>query len=166
MEPSRIRLFVGRGLKPILTSERLDHVKYLRPLRTTARDFAVAFGFWDDGVLEKEVDLRPIHTGDSARDTRARVASSSSLTLYVDREEATTLRMRTFLGDHGIVAREIDIADDESSRKWLAETFDGARPPQLFADGQRVGGLAELQKLAAEGQLARRLGGKAAGGRA
>ena len=142
---------VGKGLKPVLTYERLDHVKYVGYARRFVRDWAIAFGFWDDGVLEKEQSLTPIDLKASAQRTKAK--KQASLTLYIDKTDAVTLKVRTFLKELEARPKEIDISDDDVSRKWLADEQNGARPPQLFIEGKRIGGLAELEKLHAEGKL-------------
>ena len=152
----------GRGLKPVLESERLDKVRYLKPLRTFARDWAVAFGFWDDGALAKDNDLRPVNLAQSAGVTRAR-AGQASLTLYIDKRDALTNKARMFLQERQLGFSEIDVSNDAASVKWLAETHNGARPPQLFVDGQRLGGLADLEALDATGELLARLAPSTAG---
>ena len=142
---------VGKGIKPVLTNERLDHVKYVGFARKFVRDWAVAFGFWDDGVLGNGQVLTPINLKESAQRTMTK--KQAPLTLYVDKTDALTLKVRTFLQELEARPREIDISDDAVSRKWLADEQQGARPPQLFIDGARIGGLVELQQMHAEGKL-------------
>jgi glutaredoxin 3 len=146
-----IRETVGKALRPILTSTALDRVKYLPVVRRFACDWAVAFGLWDDGLLARDDKLGPIDLTRSA--AWARGQRQASLTLYVDPRDALTDRARALLRELGAVYREVDISDDEASRKWLADECDGARPPQLFVEGRRTGGFEELAKLHAEGRL-------------
>lgn len=150
------RQIAGRGLRPVLESERLDGVRYLKPVRTFARDWAVALGFWDDGALDRDHDLKPVNVEASAGVTRAR-AGQASLTLYVDKRDAATFKARAFLQERGLGFTEIDLSNDAESLKTLAEDHGGARPPQLFVDGRRLGGLAELEALHAKGELASRV---------
>lgn len=151
MPTDKLRETVGKGLRPLLMSERLDHLKYLGVARRFARDWAVAFGFWDDGVLQRAQSLQPIDLATSAQRTKAK--KQAALTLYIDRGDAVTQRVRAFLHELDARPKEVDLSDDAASRKWLAEEQKGARPPQLFIDGQRLGGFEELQQLHAEGKL-------------
>jgi glutaredoxin len=142
---------VGKVLKPVLESTALDRVKYVPGVRRFARDWAVAFGLWDDGLLEKEQKLGPIDIAQASAWAKGR--RQGSLTLYVDPSEPLTERMTALLGEIGATFKLVDISDDAASRKWLADECNGARPPQLFLDGERLGGLEDIRKLHAEGKL-------------
>jgi glutaredoxin len=144
-----LRTQLGKVLRPVLESTALDRVRYVAPVRRFARDWAIAFGFWDDGILEAAVDLKPMDVASSAAWTKGQ----ASLTLYVDGGESATERLKELLAAEGVSCRVVDISGDDASRKWLAEEHQGARPPQLFADGRRVGGIAEVQALREQGKL-------------
>jgi glutaredoxin len=149
----QLREVVGKALRPVLESPWVDDVWYVGkvvgPVRRFARDWAVAFGFWDDGILTKEVKLGPMDAATAA----ARTKAQAPLTLYVDPSLKATARMKALLDQIGAAYREVDISADDASRRWLAEECAGARPPQLFVEGKRIGGIADVEALASEGKL-------------
>jgi glutaredoxin 3 len=63
-----------------------------------------------------------------------------------------------FLDEKGIPYDEIDVTDDAEAEDAMAEAARGARStPQVFIDGEHIGGLEELVEEDAQGRLAMRL---------
>jgi len=61
---------------------------------------------------------------------------------------------KTLLTGKGIVFREIDVTSDAAERARLVERTGGRRTvPQVFVDGQSIGGYDELAELDDGGQL-------------
>jgi glutaredoxin 3 len=64
----------------------------------------------------------------------------------------------TFLDETGIPYDEIDITEDLAAEEVMAEAASGAHgTPQIFIDGEHLGGLEELIEEDAQGRLAVRL---------
>lgn len=53
----------------------------------------------------------------------------------------------------GIEFEEIDVAGDAERRAWLVETTGRRTVPQIFIDGQPVGGYDDVARLERTGQL-------------
>jgi glutaredoxin 3 len=64
----------------------------------------------------------------------------------------------TFLDEMGVPYDEIDITEDLAAEEAMAEAAGGAHgTPQIFIDGEYLGGLEELLEEEAQGRLAVRL---------
>ena len=74
--------------------------------------------------------------------------------LYTTRSCSFCERARVLLRDHGVEFDERPIDGDRARRDQLARTFGGATMPYVLVDGEPLGGLAELEALAARGGLA------------
>jgi glutaredoxin 3 len=68
-----------------------------------------------------------------------------------DRESEKAL---LFLDEKGIPFEEIDIATDPARWAELIEATGGADTPQIFLDGERIGGLDDLLEEDRQGRLA------------
>jgi glutaredoxin 3 len=63
-----------------------------------------------------------------------------------------------FLEEKGIPVEEIDITDDAAAEAEMVAAAGGARTtPQIFIDGEHIGGFDELVEEDAHGRLAMRL---------
>ena len=69
---------------------------------------------------------------------------------------------RKLLGARGIAFEEIDVTMDAARRASMARMAGGRRTvPQIFIDGEAVGGYDDLVRLERDGGLAARLGERA-----
>lgn len=68
-------------------------------------------------------------------------------------------RAKSLLESKGIKFEEIDVTYDPEGRRMMTERANGGRTvPQIFIDGQHVGGSDELAELEREGKLDAMLG--------
>lgn len=63
------------------------------------------------------------------------------------------LRAKALLADKGVAFQEIDVTHDPARRRWLAERTGRRTVPQIFIDGQNVGGYDDIAALDRQGQL-------------
>lgn len=61
------------------------------------------------------------------------------------------------LARKGIPYESVDVTDDDARRAWLVERTGLRTVPQIFLDGEPIGGFRELDKLERSGELERRL---------
>lgn len=66
------------------------------------------------------------------------------------------------LQEKGVEFEEIDTTGDHATRKWLLEATGRSTVPQIFIDGQPIGGYDDLRALDRRGELDRMLGRDAA----
>ena len=71
------------------------------------------------------------------------------------------VRAKRLLQARGIAYDEIDIADDPDTRAEVIERSGRLTVPQIFIDGDPIGGFEELAELDASGDLGRRLASEA-----
>jgi glutaredoxin 3 len=64
----------------------------------------------------------------------------------------------SLLRKKGVAFEQID-ADDPKTRKWLREVTGRTTVPQIFIDGQSVGGYTDIRDLDERGELDRLLAG-------
>jgi glutaredoxin 3 len=67
---------------------------------------------------------------------------------------AYCVRAKMLLKRRGIPFEEIDVTGDDEKRKWLVETTRRKTVPQIFIDGESIGGYEELAALDRKGALA------------
>ncbi len=67
-------------------------------------------------------------------------------------------RAKGLLRRKGVAFTEIDVSDDDATRRWLVETTGRRTVPQIFIDGRPVGGSDDLHALDRSGELDRLLG--------
>lgn len=60
---------------------------------------------------------------------------------------------KRFLDHKGLPFKEVDITGDHEQREWLTEVTGMRTVPQIFINGQPVGGYTELVKLDKSGKL-------------
>jgi glutaredoxin 3 len=64
---------------------------------------------------------------------------------------------RDLLKQRGVSFREVDIGEDYVLRGWLAWATGQRTLPQIFIDGEPIGGFADLMTMDATGELRRRI---------
>lgn len=80
------------------------------------------------------------------------VVYSTKICPYCDRAKAL-LRQR------GVAYEEVDVTNDPDKRAWLVTATGGRRTvPQIFIDGEGIGGFDDLRALDVSGELAKKLG--------
>jgi glutaredoxin 3 len=68
-------------------------------------------------------------------------------------------RARTLLGKKGVAFTDIDVDADSANRdEMVARSGGGRTVPQIFIDGEHIGGSDELMALEQAGELDRKLG--------
>jgi glutaredoxin 3 len=67
------------------------------------------------------------------------------------------VRAAALLERKGIPFEEIDVAGDAERRAWLVETTGRRTVPQIFIDGEPIGGYTDLAALERSGELDRLL---------
>ncbi len=66
-------------------------------------------------------------------------------------------RAAQLLQSKGIPFEEIDVSGDSEKRRWLLEVTRQRTVPQIFIDGEPVGGFDDLARLNRSGELDRLL---------
>ncbi|HEY2407541.1 MAG TPA: glutaredoxin domain-containing protein [Polyangiaceae bacterium] len=67
---------------------------------------------------------------------------------------ADCIRAECLLKQRGIHYQEVDVAEDDDRRYWLSEATGRHSLPQIFIDGEPIGGCSELLALDSGGKLA------------
>lgn len=62
-------------------------------------------------------------------------------------------RAKVLLRDRGIAYSEVDVSDDAAARRALIEQTGRRTVPQIFIDGQAIGGYQELAAIDRQGGL-------------
>jgi glutaredoxin 3 len=60
----------------------------------------------------------------------------------------------------GVAFEQIDVEGDAKMRRWLVETTGRTTVPQIFIDGQAIGGFTDMRELDERGVLDRMLAGR------
>jgi glutaredoxin 3 len=68
-------------------------------------------------------------------------------------------RAKAVLSKRGIPYEEIDVSGDHEKRAWLVQATGRRTVPQIFIDGDPIGGSDELVEMDRSGELARRVSG-------
>jgi glutaredoxin 3 len=66
-------------------------------------------------------------------------------------------RVKHLLESKGVPFREVDVSRDQDKRQWLMEVTRQRTVPQVFINGQSVGGFDDLARLNRSGELDRLL---------
>jgi glutaredoxin 3 len=66
-------------------------------------------------------------------------------------------RVKHLLESKGVPFKEVDVSGDQDKRQWLAEVTHQRTVPQVFINGQSVGGFDDLARLNRSGELDRLL---------
>ena len=84
----------------------------------------------------------------------------SRVEIYTTRICPYCRRAKALLEKKGAAYEEIDVSDDDALRGRMVEMAGGRRTvPQIFIDGQAIGGSDDLYALEQEGRLDALLGG-------
>jgi len=76
--------------------------------------------------------------------------------IYTKRYSALSERAKALLRAHGVDYDEVDVTHDDARFTEMAKRAHGALSvPQIFLKGQHLGGCADLERLAEQGQLGR-----------
>ena len=67
------------------------------------------------------------------------------------------IRAKALLKERAIPYEEIDVSRDHDKRAWLVQVTGRRTVPQIFLDGDPIGGFEELRSLDRSGDLAKRL---------
>jgi glutaredoxin 3 len=79
----------------------------------------------------------------------------SRVRIYTKQQCPFSYKARELLEELGVPYDEIDITDDEDRRAEMIEAAGGAKTtPQIFIDGEHIGGLDELVEEHRQGRLA------------
>jgi glutaredoxin 3 len=78
----------------------------------------------------------------------------SDVKIYTTRVCPYCFAAKGLLGARGVAYEEIDVTQDEVKRAWLVEKTGRRTVPQIFVDGEAIGGYQELASLDRSGQLA------------
>lgn len=62
-------------------------------------------------------------------------------------------RAKSLLSKKGVAFREIDVTLDQKTRRWLAQVSGQSTVPQIFINGESVGGYDDIAELDSEGEL-------------
>ena len=66
-------------------------------------------------------------------------------------------RAKALLAKRDIPYQEIDVSHDPAKRAWLVEATGRRTVPQIFLDGEPIGGSDDLHALDRSGELAKRM---------
>jgi len=67
------------------------------------------------------------------------------------------IRAKLLLKARGIAYEDIDVTGDRAAREWLVQTTGRRTVPQIFINGEAIGGYDELAKLDRTGELQQKL---------
>jgi GrxC family glutaredoxin len=82
----------------------------------------------------------------------------SRVRIYTKQECRFSEKALMFLEEKGVPYDEIDITGDHEAEEEMVEAAGGSRTtPQIFIDGEHIGGFDELVEEDAHGRLAMRL---------
>ena len=63
----------------------------------------------------------------------------------------------------GVDFEQIDVGGDQKTRRWLVEATGRTTVPQIFIDGEPIGGFTDMRALDEQGVLDRMLAGRERG---
>jgi glutaredoxin 3 len=87
---------------------------------------------------------------------------SLEIQIYTTRVCPYCVRAKKLFQKKGVEYTEIDVSDDEPMREFMINRSGGKRTvPQIFINGQHVGGCDDLYDLEADGKLDPMLAGRA-----
>jgi len=82
--------------------------------------------------------------------------------VYTTNRCSYCVRAKALLTQRNIPFEEIDVTGDDEKRAWLVETTGRRTVPQIFLDGESIGGSDELHAMDRSGELAKRVAASAA----
>jgi glutaredoxin 3 len=81
----------------------------------------------------------------------------AKVTVYTTQFCSYCVRAKALLRQKGVEFEEIDVGDDDAVREKMIEESGRRTVPQIFINGQPVGGFEELRALDEQGELDRLL---------
>jgi glutaredoxin 3 len=94
----------------------------------------------------------------AARSLDSSPPSPAAVVLYTRAGCQFCAAAKGLLGARGVVFVEVDLTTDGAAREKLVQRTGLATLPQLFIDGDLVGGFEEIRALHRSGELRRRVG--------
>jgi len=82
------------------------------------------------------------------------VSQSPKIEIYTTQVCGYCVLAKNLLDQKGLVYEEIDVTEDATRRSWLVETTGLRTVPQIFIDGEAIGGYDDLVILNESGELA------------
>jgi glutaredoxin 3 len=80
--------------------------------------------------------------------------STAGVQIFTTRICPYCIAAKRLLAARGIAFDEVDVTGDDAKRAWLAEVTGRRTVPQIFIEGQSIGGYDELAALDRSGRLA------------
>jgi GrxC family glutaredoxin len=80
------------------------------------------------------------------------IDQNSSIEIYTSRTCGYCYMAKELLKSHGLKYTEYDVTLDEAKRQEMVQRSGRRTVPQIFIDGQSIGGAHELSKLVGDGQ--------------
>ena len=81
------------------------------------------------------------------------MSQSPKIEIYTTQVCGYCVLAKNLLDKNGLAYEEIDVTEDASRRDWLVETTGLRTVPQIFIDGQPIGGYDDLVVLDKSGDL-------------
>lgn len=82
------------------------------------------------------------------------MSQSPKIEIYTTQVCGYCVLAKNLLDQKGLVYEEIDVTEDATRRSWLVETTGLRTVPQIFIDGEPIGGYDDLVILNESGELA------------
>jgi glutaredoxin 3 len=79
--------------------------------------------------------------------------AASDVVVYTTRNCGYCVVAKRLLAKRGVPFEEVDVTGDAAARTWLVETTRRRTVPQIFIDGEPIGGYEELAALDRAGWL-------------
>jgi glutaredoxin 3 len=84
-------------------------------------------------------------------------SSAPRVKMYVTLICPYCIRAKALLNQRGIAFDTVDVTGDHEARAWLVQATGRRTVPQIFIDGEPIGGFDELRELDRSGELAKKL---------
>jgi glutaredoxin 3 len=96
----------------------------------------------------RKTTLRALAASDKSRETMI-----ATVKVYTTRICGYCALAKALLTKRGVPFEEVDVTRDEAQRTWLVKATGQKTVPQIFIDGEPIGGSDELHELDASGEL-------------
>lgn len=77
----------------------------------------------------------------------------ADVVIYTKHYCSYCVRAKALLARKGVAFHEIDVSRDAEKRRWLADVTGQYTVPQIFINGQSVGGCDDIHDLDRQGRL-------------
>jgi glutaredoxin 3 len=84
----------------------------------------------------------------------------AQVTIYTRQWCSYCTAAQRLLTDKGVAFENIDCTGDQAKRRWLAELTGRNTVPQIFIDGEAIGGYDDMRALERSGELDEMLVGR------